>query len=811
MPVPSMASSGIMLAGFAIAVYMAHDIRCYALRTYGLVIHEFDPWFNYRATEYLAEHGWHAFFHWFDYESWYPLGRPVGTTIYPGMQISAVGIWKAINAAGTSMSLNDVCCYVPVWFGCSASIFLGLLTLETSGSKSAAAISAIIMAIVPAHIMRSVGGGYDNESIAMTAMCMTFFFWCRSLRATSAKNEATQSTYVYGTLCGFAYIYMVMAWGGYVFVVNMIGLHAAALVVCGRFSEKVHRAYSLFYVIGTLGAMRVPPVGYGPIKSMEQLMPLLVFFGFQILEAVRVARKRDSLTPGATLKVLAKLAIPAAVLLFVVAIYLSSIGYFGPLTARVRGLFLKHTRTGNPLVDSVAEHQPGSTAAYMQYMHHIYYLAPFGFIFSLTRWTDSNSFILLYALTAYYFASKMSRLIILLGPVGAVLGGVALGYGFDFLVCDSASGLLETMDVIDSSVKDAKVNDRKKSKEDKKKRDEALGRSFGKKKRQGGRKESGLEEVHELLTTLVDAAGDLKTAFLESTGTSQMLGVRLAVGIGMVIACVPYSFQFYSYSHNFAEQSSQPQIMFKAQLHNGQTIIVDDYREAYHWLRDKTPKDARVMAWWDYGYQITGIGQRTSIADGNTWNHEHIATLGRMLTAPEDEAHTLIRHMADYVLVWAGGGGDDLAKSPHLARIGNSVYPGHCSDPTCSQFGFTSQERAPTPMMAKSLLYKLCSHGQKGVTVNETYFKHAFSSKYGKVRIYQVKAVSRKSKEWVADPQNKLCDAPGSWYCVGQYPPAIKEFINSRRDFKQVEDFNVKKDDHAKKYHEEYMRRMGGN
>ena len=27
--------------------------------------------------------------------------------------------------------------------------------------------------------------------------------------------------------------------------------------------------------------------------------------------------------------------------------------------------------------------------------------------------------------------------------------------------------------------------------------------------------------------------------------------------------------------------------------------------EAYWWLRDHTPEDARVMAWWDYGYQIT--------------------------------------------------------------------------------------------------------------------------------------------------------------------------------------------------------------
>ena len=71
------------------AAYLAYDIRMYAIRIYGYVIHEFDPWFNYRATEYLDQNGWHAFFHWFDYESWYPLGRPVGTTIYPGMQITA--------------------------------------------------------------------------------------------------------------------------------------------------------------------------------------------------------------------------------------------------------------------------------------------------------------------------------------------------------------------------------------------------------------------------------------------------------------------------------------------------------------------------------------------------------------------------------------------------------------------------------------------------------------------------------------------------------------------------------------------------
>ena len=175
--------------------------------------------------------------------------------------------------------------------------------------------------------------------------------------------------------------------------------------------------------------------------------------------------------------------------------------------------------------------------------------------------------------------------------------------------------------------------------------------------------------------------------------------------------------------------------------------------------------------------------------------------------APEEEAHSLARHLADYVLVWAGGGGDDLAKSPHLARIGNSVFQGHCgNDPTCSTFGFYAKDK-PTPMMAESLLYKLV----RGQGVNPEFFQPVYTTKFGKVRIYKIRKVSLKSKQWVADPANRVCDAPGSWYCIGQYPPALKDFIEKRKNFKQLEDFNVKSDAQSKKYHEEYMRRMAGS
>lgn len=44
---------------------------------------------------------------------------------------------------------------------------------------------------------------------------------------------------------------------------------------------------------------------------------------------------------------------------------------------------------------------------------------------------------------------------------------------------------------------------------------------------------------------------------------------------------------------------------------------MDDFREAYHWLRENTHNDARIMSWWDYGYQIAGMANRTTLVDNN--------------------------------------------------------------------------------------------------------------------------------------------------------------------------------------------------
>jgi hypothetical protein len=396
----------------------AIDIRLHAVKTYGRVIHEFDPWFNYRATEQLVrfqeQHGFfggiHSFNNWYDDKVWSPLGRPVGTTIYPGMQITASVIHLIVNKTyptvgpgiyetcksmdkkfklgirkdicvpfKAGITLNDVCVFIPAYFGALASLFTFALCSEITSSPNTGVVAAAIMAIIPAHLMRSVGGGYDNESVAVTAICATFYFWVRSVR--------TSSSWPIGFVAGLAYTYMAAAWGGYVFVINMIGVHAGMLVVLGRYSSSLHHAYSAFFVLGTIGAMQVPIVGMAPLKSMEQAGPLLVFVGLQAIYAIDVGCRYMRISDR-TLRWIAFYIYTAGALLLALVIQavvsgeaaatynaLVDAGYVWDIGTRIKSLFVEHTKTGNPLVDSVAEHQSTPDSVYMQYMHSVYHAA----------------------------------------------------------------------------------------------------------------------------------------------------------------------------------------------------------------------------------------------------------------------------------------------------------------------------------------------------------------------------------------------------------------------------------------------------
>jgi dolichyl-diphosphooligosaccharide--protein glycosyltransferase len=204
---------------------------------------------------------------------------------------------------------------------------------------------------------------------------------------------------------------------------------------------------------------------------------------------------------------------------------------------------------------------------------------------------------------------------------------------------------------------------------------------------------------------------------------------------------------------------SSPSIVMTGNRRDGSRVIQDDFREAYYWLRMNTAPDAKVLSWWDYGYQITAIGNRTVLVDNNTWNNTHIATVGLVLSSNEEDAYPILQKLdVDYVLVLYGGvsrySSDDINKFLWPIRIASGVYPHLVQE---SDFigpkGYTIDESA-TEKMKNSVMYKLCYYRAGEMTRNQDmvrnqmigkphlkpkYFEEAFTSDNWIVRIYRVK------------------------------------------------------------------------
>ena len=178
------------------------------------------------------------------------------------------------------------------------------------------------------------------------------------------------------------------------------------------YSPGLWKSYSMFYVIGTLGAIQFPVVGYTPLKSLEQLAPLFLFLWMQLVHICQTYKAKN---PEVSEKKLwdfyILVHISAAVLGAVVLFGIMPEGYLGPLSSRVRGLFVQHTRTGNPLVDSVAEHQATRDEMYYQYFHVVCYLGPVGFASLFFGRSYSKIFMISYTAVAMYFSRKMIRLV----------------------------------------------------------------------------------------------------------------------------------------------------------------------------------------------------------------------------------------------------------------------------------------------------------------------------------------------------------------------------------------------------------------
>ncbi|XP_016330560.1 dolichyl-diphosphooligosaccharide--protein glycosyltransferase subunit STT3A-like [Sinocyclocheilus anshuiensis] len=486
----------------SMAAVLSFSTRLFSVLRFESVIHEFDPYFNYRTTRFLTEEGFYKFHNWFDDRAWYPLGRIIGGTIYPGLMITSAALYHVLHFFHITIDIRNVCVFLAPLFSSFTAIVTYHFTKELKDA-GAGLLAAAMIAVVPGYISRSVAGSYDNEGTILSQRYVLFLYW----------------------------------------------------LMLGKISPWTGRFYSL-------------------------------------------------LDPS-------------------------------------------YAKNNIPIIASVSEHQPTTWSSYYFDLQLLVFMFPVGLYYCFNNLSDATIFIIMYGVTSMYFSAVMVRLMLVLAPVMCILSGIG--------VSQVLTTYMKNLDV---------------SRPDKKS-----------KKQQ-------------------DSTYPIKN--------------EVASGMILVMAFFLITYTFHS-TWVTSEAYSSPSIVLSARGGDGSRIIFDDFREAYYWLRHNTPEDAKVMSWWDYGYQITAMANRTILVDNNTWNNTHISRVGQAMASTEEKAYEIMRELdVSYVLVIFGGltgySSDDINKFLWMVRIGGSTDTGrHIKEhdyytPT----GEFRVDREGSPVLLNCLMYKMC-------------------------------------------------------------------------------------------------------
>ncbi len=98
---------------------------------YGFELNEFDPFFNYRATQFIVDNGLSAYFDWHDDMSWHPFGRDVSATSQVMLHITAATLYQIFGGEGDLYGFTII---FPVVLGSLTTISIFALVRVIGGT-----------------------------------------------------------------------------------------------------------------------------------------------------------------------------------------------------------------------------------------------------------------------------------------------------------------------------------------------------------------------------------------------------------------------------------------------------------------------------------------------------------------------------------------------------------------------------------------------------------------------------------------------------------------------------------------------------
>jgi dolichyl-diphosphooligosaccharide--protein glycosyltransferase len=395
----------------ALIIVVAVFLRLQPLQ-WGAYLNEYDPFFHYRVADYVAKNGYAAWYSWVDTLSWYPMGRDISIQSYPGVPFSGVLVWQLTNALGIKVDLYSVCLYFPLLMASFTVVIVYLLGKDLAGG-AAGIFSALLIALNPSYISRTVIGFFDTENIGILAIASTSLFFLRSIDVKRGLPERV----IYAVFGGIAYGWLNASWGAARYIPGLLALFIVLSILTGKYEVNQITSYSIVNGIGLLiASLYVPHLGWGYFLNVENLAAIGVVafaFAYDNLKT----RMDDE-----------KLRITLLAGMLVIGILIIALPIVGIGNA-IGGKFLRVLNPfgeSNALFSSIGEHKLSTWANFFEDWGVALALGFLGAYYAVKNLDVKKLFMLLFYLTALYFSGTLVRILLIFAIPGAVMASYGL-------------------------------------------------------------------------------------------------------------------------------------------------------------------------------------------------------------------------------------------------------------------------------------------------------------------------------------------------------------------------------------------------
>jgi len=570
----------LVIAVLALAFTSAVIMRSYPAK-YGFYLNEFDPYFDYRATKYIVDHGLSSYWKWHDTMSWYPEGRDIAKTSQSGLHIVAAFLYSVF---GRGTSLLNFTIMLPVVMGSLTTIIIFAL-VRVMGGTSAGMFAALLFAFSPAIIQRGNLGWFKSEPLGLFFGLLAMYLFISAVKHSQIKYAIPKAV-LGGLLLGLGNA----SWGGIQYFSIPISLFLIALPFFRRDTKIPTLVAIAFTVFALLSAGAFPRPGISFVLGL----PGIALIGGTVFLTIATFLKRIS-QPRTEIRntlflLVAFIAVAAGVI---------GAGTYIPTHFRYLNAINPFLSTQNALTESVAEHFTPTLVDYFSDYSILLMFAGLGAWMAFKRRDDTSVFALILGLTAVYVSATFARLLVFASIGIIVLAGL---------------GIYEvTRSVLESRESSAATSTSPKA---------------------GKKAKRRFEQTNAAM----------------HPNKARIIRIAYVVVIVFILT-IPL---IYPPNSNWIVSADIPPSI--ANGGTGYKVQTNDWINALDWISKNTPKNAVIASWWDYGYWITTLSNRTSLADNGTLNQTRIQTIAKMfIDKPEDGIKVVRQLKADYILLYIVG------------------------------------------------------------------------------------------------------------------------------------------------------------